>query len=103
MLPAKPHMPEAACPQLTVTPSFHHLCSHSQVLAPELEKVADHFEERITFMKMDSDVETEIASRLEVYALPTLLLYKDGQLITRLEGAFPAKMLTEELEKVFFD
>jgi len=54
-------------------------------------------------MKMDSDVETEIASRLEVYALPTLLLYKDGQLITRLEGAFPAKMLTEELEKVFFD
>lgn len=76
-------------------------CGPCQVLAPELEKVAEKMGERITFMKMDSDVEQDIASRLEVYALPTLLLYKDGELVKRLEGAFPAKILEQELESVF--
>ena len=46
----------------------------------QLEKVAAEYEGKVKIMKIDTDIESDLASTLQVYAMPTLLFIKDGKI-----------------------
>eukprot|EP00438_Fugacium_kawagutii_P000838 Skav202988 [mRNA] locus=scaffold2267:336736:352515:- [translate_table: standard] len=76
-------------------------CGPCQMLTPELVKVAGKMADRVTILKVDTDVETEIASELHIEALPTLLFFKDGNMkpVAKVEGMVTSDWLEDFIEK----
>ncbi|CAM9219338.1 unnamed protein product [Discosporangium mesarthrocarpum] len=77
-------------------------CGPCLLLKPELEQAAEKLEGRCRVLKLDSDEEQEMASKLKVYGLPTLLFMKDGEIKCKTEGAFPADKILELADEHLF-
>ena len=77
-------------------------CGPCQLMAPQMEKVAEHYGENVRVLKIDADEEVEVASALSVQGLPTVLFINDMTVIMRAEGALMANELQELAEHHFF-
>jgi len=81
-------------------------CGPCRLLAPEMDKVAAALAGRgCRVLKFDSEQQPggpELATRLAVNALPTLLFIEDGSIVHRVEGALGADRILELVEGVFF-
>ena len=64
-------------------------CGPCHALAPTIDDIARAHAGRLVVGKLDVDANPETASRFGVRSIPTLLLFKDGQLVDRLVGAQP--------------
>ncbi len=73
-------------------------CPPCKAMAPVLEEVAAEYADRLKLVKVDSDAEPGLTARFNVVGIPTLLLFRDGQLAGRLVGARGKGRLTQELE-----
>ena len=68
-------------------------CGPCQMLAPNLEKLAE--ESKITILKIDVDEFGVIAQQFRVMNIPTLMLFKEGKLVKREMGYMPIERLRE--------
>lgn len=73
-------------------------CGPCRNFAPVYEDASNRHTD-ITFGKIDTDVEQELAARYGIRSIPTLAIFKDGELIFAQPGALPAPMLESVLEK----
>ncbi|NGO39451.1 thioredoxin [Limisphaera ngatamarikiensis] len=62
-------------------------CGPCKMIAPLLDELAQEYEGRVRIGKVDVDQESQLAVQYGVQAIPTLLLFKDGQVIGQLVGA----------------
>ena len=65
-------------------------CGPCRFMAPEYEKAAQALEPRLRFLKLNSDNEQELSSRLGIRGIPTMILFKDGKEADRVSGAMNA-------------
>jgi thioredoxin 1 len=72
-------------------------CPPCKVLAPVLDSIAADYGDRIRIVRIDSDDHPEISARYQVMSVPTLLVFADGEVQTRLVGARSRRHLVEEL------
>ena len=72
-------------------------CGSCKVMAPAMEQVAHELEGRVRFHSIDSDYNPRVVTRFGVRALPTVLLFRDGELIDRIVGAQSRATLLERL------
>lgn len=75
-------------------------CPPCHRIAPELEAVAGELVDQLEVRSLDQDAFPEIGRRFGVMSLPTLLLFRDGELVHRLVGARSRARLREELADV---
>ncbi|MCG9886021.1 MAG: thioredoxin [Cyanobacteria bacterium] len=68
-------------------------CGPRQMMAGILEQVGADLRGRLQILKIDSDRYPNLASTHHVQALPTLILFKNGQPVDRLEGVLPRDRL----------
>jgi thioredoxin 1 len=61
-------------------------CGPCKAIAPILDDLATELNGKLTIAKVDVDTNSELASQFQVQAIPTLLLFKNGQLATRIVG-----------------
>lgn len=61
-------------------------CGPCKLIAPQLESLAAKLKERARVAKIDSDLEPQMSSQLRVQGLPTLIFYRDGAEVHRVEG-----------------
>ena len=61
-------------------------CGPCQMLAPVLEEVATEYEGKIKVAKINVDEEPELAISYGVEAIPTLLFFKNGQIVNKSVG-----------------
>ena len=73
-------------------------CGPCKMIAPVLEEIAKDQEGRLTIAKLNIDDNPDIARRFDVMSIPTLLLFKDGELVQRTVGAKGKMQLMNELE-----
>ena len=73
-------------------------CGPCQMMASELEQVNIVLGQRLKIVKIDTDKYPHIASKYQVQALPTLMLFKEGRPVEKMEGAMPAHQLIPHLE-----
>jgi thioredoxin 2 len=66
-------------------------------MAPELEKLATSQKGSVIVVKVDTERFPELSQRYSIEALPTLVLFRDGQVRKRLAGARPAAAIAREL------
>ena len=62
-------------------------CGPCQLMAPELEAVAEKMGDKVRFLKVDADEEPLVADTLKVQGLPTVMLINDMSVVMRAEGA----------------
>jgi thioredoxin 1 len=74
-------------------------CGPCRMMSPVIDELATDYKGKITFGKMNTDQNQEVAMKYQVQAIPTLLIFKDGKLADRKVGALPKKMLEGELTK----
>jgi len=74
-------------------------CGACRSFAPVFEKASDTYPE-ITFAKVDTDSESEIAAAASITSIPTLMAFRDGILVFRQPGALPAAAFEELIQNV---
>ncbi len=73
-------------------------CAPCRRLAPTLEAVAAEMGGRLKVAKLNVDENPATASRLGVYSIPTMILFKEGAEVDRMVGALPKEAILERLE-----
>jgi len=61
-------------------------CGPCRAMEPTIDAVAKEFEGKVDVAKLNVDDDPELAQRLDVMSIPTLMLFKDGQPIDRMVG-----------------
>lgn len=61
-------------------------CGPCRALAPLLERLAQHYQGRVKFVKVNVDDEPDIAAHFEVSSIPTLLVFDGGRVVHRTSG-----------------
>lgn len=74
-------------------------CGPCRAMAPVFEAAAARYDHRVRFAKVDSDAEHALASRFNIRAIPTLVLFQDGREIARQSGAIPAGALAQWIDQ----
>ena len=74
-------------------------CNPCKMLAPILTKLADELATKFHLVKIDTDSEQQIAAQYGVRSLPTVKLFKDGEVIDEFIGALPEKAIREFLDR----
>jgi thioredoxin 1 len=69
-----------------------------KALAPSLDVLAEEYEGRVLVAKLDVDANPQTASLFGVMTVPVLLLFRDGQAVSRIIGYRPIDVLRAELD-----
>jgi thioredoxin 1 len=72
-------------------------CGPCRVVAPVLEEIAAERPE-LSIAKLNIDENQQTAANFQVLSIPTLILFKGGEAVKTVIGAYPKKRLQEELE-----
>ena len=73
-------------------------CGPCRVVAPVLEEIANERNGALKVVKLNVDDNQQTAAQFEVLSIPTLILFKHGQVAAKVIGAMPKKRLEAELE-----
>jgi thioredoxin 1 len=74
-------------------------CGPCQMLAPILEMLAEQMKDTVTIIKVDVDQSQSIAMQYDISSVPTLILFKDGELKERVVGLKDLKSLQRLIEE----
>jgi thioredoxin 1 len=73
-------------------------CGPCRMVAPVLEELAGHYNDRLTIAKVNTDDNQEIAGQLGIRGIPTLVLFSGGREVDRIVGAVPKVALQARLD-----
>ena len=74
-------------------------CGPCKQIAPSLEKIASEMEGKLTFTKINIDDNPQTPTQFGVRGIPTLMIFKDGEVAATKVGALPESKLKEWLEQ----
>jgi len=72
-------------------------CGPCQLMTGILDRVSEEMKDKVQIVKINTDNYPDLASQFRVYALPTLVLFKDGEPVDRVEGVIQADKLCDRL------
>ena len=72
-------------------------CGPCRMLSPLLDEVEEEMSDKITVVKVNVDDADEIAMRYRIMSIPTLLFFKNGQLVDKSVGAMPKSTLVDKI------
>ncbi len=75
-------------------------CGPCQMMSPILDQVSAQLKQQLRVVKIDTDKYPQLASQHQIQALPTLVLFKQGQPVDRIEGVMPAAKLIQHLNSL---
>jgi thioredoxin 1 len=75
-------------------------CGPCRMVAPILEEIAEEYAGRLKVAKLDTDANQATTMAYGIVSIPTLNVYKGGELVKSIVGARPKKALLEEIVPV---
>ena len=75
-------------------------CGPCRLIAPHVEAISQEYAGKAKVFKVDVDAEADLAGRYGVMSIPTLLIFKDGQLADQIVGAVPKEQIKASLDRV---
>ena len=73
-------------------------CGPCKMLSPIIEELSNEIK-AVSFAKFNIDENQEVPQKLSITAIPSLILYKDGELVDRVNGLLPKPQLNSFLQK----
>ncbi len=74
-------------------------CGPCHMIAPAIEEVAAEYKGKVTVGKLNVDQHPGIAARYGIRSIPSILLFKDGQVSDQLVGAIPKAKITDMIKR----
>lgn len=74
-------------------------CGPCRMIAPIVEEIADEYAGKVVVAKVDVDEQGELAQRYRIMNIPTLLVFKRGEVVDKAIGARPKAALEQMLDK----
>jgi thioredoxin 1 len=74
-------------------------CGPCRALTPVIEELASEYNGRIKVLKLNTDENPEVATRLSIRSIPTVLLFDKGQVVEQTVGAMPKRHFVDMLDK----
>lgn len=74
-------------------------CAPCRAIAPTVAALADEYDGKIRFAKVNVDDCPKTAAQFEIRSIPTLLLFKEGRVLGQVVGAVPKGKLDELVKK----
>ncbi len=75
-------------------------CGPCRMVAPIIDELATEYEGRVTIGKMDVDNNNDVVAQFGVRNIPTVLFFKDGQVVDKQVGAAPKATFVEKISKL---
>ncbi|MFQ6121520.1 MAG: thioredoxin [Dehalococcoidales bacterium] len=75
-------------------------CAPCRMVAPVVEELAEEYEGRISFAKLDVDQNPRTPSKYGIMSIPTLIIFKDGNPVSNIIGFRPKAELKRSLDAV---
>lgn len=75
-------------------------CTPCKAFSPVVDEVASELSDKMTFLKMDTDANPNVAANMDVMAIPTFMIFKDGAVVFRDAGFRPHDDLVEILNGI---
>ena len=73
-------------------------CGPCRMVAPVISELAKEMQGKIVFGKLNVDENPETSMKHQIMSIPTLLVFKNGNLVERLVGAYPKEELKRKLQ-----
>lgn len=75
-------------------------CGPCRMVGPVIEEISNDYTDKAVIAKLDVDSNQEFAAKYGVRNIPTVLFFKDGEMVERKVGVAPKDNYTEILEKL---
>ncbi len=75
-------------------------CGPCRLIAPIIEELANEYDGKMKFAKLDVDVNQKTAMEYGIRSIPTLLIFKNGKVVASVIGAVPKPNLVSKIEDV---
>ena len=73
-------------------------CGPCKMIGPVVEQLAGEYEGKAIIAKMDVDQNAQIPAKFGIRSIPTLMIFKNGQLVDKVIGAVPKNVLEQKLQ-----
>lgn len=73
-------------------------CMPCRMIAPIVDELAEDYKGKIKFGKVNVDNNTQLATELQILSIPVLILFRNGQPITRIVGANTKAHIRQEID-----
>lgn len=75
-------------------------CGPCKMIEPIIEELAERYKDRAVVGKMNVDENYNVPVQYGIRAIPTILFFKDGEVVDRVVGVVPAAVLEDKLKKL---
>ncbi len=74
-------------------------CGPCQMVSPIVEELAKEYEDIVNFVKVDVDQNKELASKYNILSIPTLAIFRNGQVVAQAAGAVSKESIRNYRDK----
>ena len=74
-------------------------CMPCRMLAPTIDELAGQFQGKVKVGKVDTDSNREVSAKYGISAIPTIILFKNGEIVRKFVGVTPKQEFVSELTK----
>ena len=74
-------------------------CMPCRMLAPIIDKVGQQYAGKVKVVKLNVDENMQTASQYEILAIPTMIIFKQGRPVERIQGLLPEAAINKSIEK----
>ncbi|MCX7697849.1 MAG: thioredoxin [Candidatus Goldbacteria bacterium] len=75
-------------------------CGPCKMIAPIIEKIEKEYNQKMKFLKVDIDSNPNIASEMGIRSIPTLIIFKNGDMVEQVVGVVTEIQLKKIIDKV---
>lgn len=75
-------------------------CGPCKTLSPTVDKLSERYSDKIKIVKINIDDNDEIVDKYKIMSVPTILFFKDGQVVDKSVGLVTIEKLIEKVEKI---
>ncbi|ARK13093.1 thioredoxin [Fibrivirga algicola] len=73
-------------------------CGPCKMIGPVVEQLADEYDGKAVIAKMDVDQNAQVPMQFGIRSIPTLMVFKNGQMVDKVIGAVPKSVLEQKLK-----
>ncbi len=85
----------------TLVDFFAEWCGPCKTMKPVLEELKQKVGDKATILKIDVDKNPAIASQFTIQSIPTIIIFKNGNVVWRQMGVVPATVLEKQLQQYY--
>ncbi len=85
--------------KVTIVDFYADWCGPCRKLSPIVEEIEQELADRAKFTKINTDENIDLAREYQISGIPTLLVFKNGELVERMVGLMPKNSIITNIEK----